>query len=140
MSLDPTAATNKWVQRMQASTQQITEGVNAVQQAPGVAAAKQVNTWLAKVTASAPKWAKNVAAVSLQDWQQAMIQRGIPNISAGVSAKQGKYAAFAASFYPYLATGVAQVKAMPNATLADGINRAVAMINYNAKYQRPAGA
>lgn len=119
---------------MQASSTQITEGVNAVTVAPGVTAARQVNTWVAKVTAAAPKWAKNVAAVSLGDWQQAMISRGIPNITAGVQAKSGNYAAFAAKFYPYLATGVQQVKAMPNASLQDGINRAVAMINYNAKY------
>jgi len=119
---------------MQAAGQQITEGVNAVTVAPGVQAAKQAQTWIAKLQASVPKWTKNVAAVSLSDWQQAMITRGIPNISAGVTAKQGNYAAFAAKFYPYLAQGQAQVRAMPNVTLQDGINRAVAMINYNAKY------
>ena len=102
--------------------------------APGVSAAKQSATWIAKLQASVPKWTKNVAAVSLSDWQNAMISRGIPNIASGVQAKQGNYQAFASKFYPYLATGVAQVKAMPKTSLQDGVNRAVAMINYNAKY------
>lgn len=134
MALDPTAATAKWAQRMQASGQQITEGVNAVTVAPGVQAAKQSATWIAKLQASVPKWTKNVAAVSLQSWQSSMIDKGIPAIAAGVQAKQGNYAAFAAKFYPYLAAGAATINNMPKMSLADGINKAVAQINYNAKY------
>lgn len=136
--LDPTAATAKWVSNLSNSTTSITAGVNGVTVAPGVQAAKQVQTWLAKIQASQQKWATNVAAVSLQEWQSAMTQYGIPRISQGAQAKQGKYLAFAQKFYPYLASGVAQVKAMPKVTLADGVNRAVAMINYNAKFSNKA--
>jgi hypothetical protein len=134
MALDPTAATAKWVSRMQAAGQQITEGVNAVTVAPGVSAAKQSAKWLARIQASQGKWAKNVAAVSLSDWQTAMTQRGIPNISTGVQAKQGNYAAFAAKFYPYLAAGQAKINAMDTSTLAAATQKAVAQIQYNAAY------
>lgn len=133
-NLDPNAATAKWVSGLGSASARITAGVNAVQVAPGVAAAKQVNTWLAKVQASANKWAKNVSAVSLTDWQNAMIKTGIPRIAQGAQDKQGKYLAFAQSFYPYLAQGQAKVKAMPKNNLSDGIARAVAMINHNANY------
>jgi hypothetical protein len=134
MALDPTSATAKWVARMQAAGPQITEGVNAVTTAPGLLAAKQAAKWLAKLQQSQAKWAKNVAAVSLSDWQTAMTSRGIPNISTGVTAKQGNYQAFAAKFYPYLAAGKAAIDAMPTDTLAASIAKAVAQINYNAKY------
>ncbi len=134
MALDPTSATNKWVSRMQAAGPQITEGVNAVTTAPGVAAAKQSAKWLAKLQASQAKWAKNVAAVSLSDWQTAMTSRGIPNISAGVTAKQGNYAAFAAKFFPYLQAGKATIDAMPTDSLSAGIAKAAAQITYNSKY------
>jgi hypothetical protein len=136
--LDPTAATAKWVNNLSNATTQITDGVNAVTQAPGQAAAAKVQTWLARIQASAQKWQTNVAAVSLGDWQQAMIKVGIPRVASGAQAKQGKYLAFAQKFYPYLASGVATVKAMPKVTLQDGINRAVAMINYNAKFSNKA--
>jgi len=136
--LDPTAATAKWVTNLSNSTQAITAGVDAVTQAPGQLAAAKVTTWLARVQASAQKWAANVSAVSLGDWQQAMKTVGIPRIATGAQAKQGKYAAFATKFYPYLASGVATVKAMPKVTLQDGINRAVAMINHNAKFSNKA--
>lgn len=134
MALDPTSATSKWVSRMQAAGPQITEGVNAVTTAPGVSAAKQSAKWLAKLQAAQGKWAKNVAAVSLSDWQTAMTSRGIPNISTGVTAKQGNYATFAAKFFPYLQAGKATIDAMPTDSLSASIAKAVAQINYNAKY------
>ena len=134
MSLDPTSATTKWQQRMQAAAQQITEGVNAVTTSPGVLAAAQANVWITKLQASVDKWKRNVGALTLQEWQTAMINRGIPNIATGVQAKSGNYQAFATKFYPYLQTGVNHVKTMPKGTLADGIARATYMITYNNKY------
>lgn len=132
--LDPNAATSKWVNNLSNATSSITAGVNAVTESPGVAAARQVQTWLARIQQSAQKWQKNVGAVTLQEWQQAMINIGIPRIAQGAQQKQEKYLAFAAKFFPYLAQGQAQVKAMPKVTLQDGINRAVAMIKHNAAY------
>lgn len=136
--MSATNATAKWVKGLQGATQQITDGVNAVTTAPGVSAARQVQTWLARIQASAAKWQANVSAVSLQEWQTAMINQGIPRIAQGAQAKQGKYQAFADKFFPYLAQGVAQVHNMPKTSLADGINRAVAMINWNAKFSNKA--
>lgn len=138
-NLDPTTATAKWVTNLSNATQHITDGVNAVTVAPGQAAARQQQTWLARIQASAQKWATNVSAVTLQEWQQSMINVGIPRIASGAQAKQGKYQAFAQKFFPYLQTGVNQVKAMPKVTLQDGVNRAVAMINYNAKFSNKSG-
>jgi hypothetical protein len=136
--LDPSAATAKWVANLSNSTQAITAGVQAVQTAPGQLAAAKVNTWLARIQASAPKWQQNVSAVSLGDWQNAMIKLGIPRIASGAQEKQGKYLVFAQKFYPYLQSGVATVRAMPKVTLQDGIARAVAMIQYNAKFSNKA--
>jgi hypothetical protein len=138
MALDPTAATAKWVANLSAAGPSITAGVNAVTVAPGASAAKAVTTWLARVQASAPKWQKNVGAVTLQEWQTAMLDKGVPRIASGAQAAQGKYAAFATSFFPYLAQGVAKVKAMPKTDLSSSIARAVAMIQHNAAYQKPA--
>jgi hypothetical protein len=132
--LDPTAATAKWVSRMSVAGPQITEGVNAVQTAPGVLAARQKAVWLAKIQAAADKWARNVSAVTLSAWQEAMNTRGVANIATGVQAKQGNYAAFAAKFFPYIAAGKAKIDAMPKDSLQAGINKAIAQITYNAAY------
>lgn len=132
-NLDPASATAKWVRNIGNATQSITEGVQAVTQAPGAKAAAQVNVWLQRIQQSANKWAKNVGAVSLSDWQAAMIA-GIPKIASGAQAKQGKYQAFATKFFPHLQQGVAQVKSMPKGTLADAKARASFMIDWNAQY------
>jgi len=74
----------KWARNMQGAGQSITDGVNAVTQAPGQAAAAQQAAWAAAVAASQQKWATNVAAVSVSDWKAAMINKGIPRIATGI--------------------------------------------------------
>lgn len=133
--LTPDQATAKWVRNTTAAVQSITDGVNGVTVAPGQKAAAQKNLWLSQLQASADKWAKNVAGVTLQEWQQAMITYGIPRVAQGVTAKQGKYQAFATKFFPFVAQGAAQVAAMPKGGVENGINRAVAMIRHNAGFQ-----
>lgn len=114
----------------------MTQGANAVQKAPGLAAAAAADKWLAKVTASKAKFAARVSSVSLQSWQQSYINVGIPRVAQGAQAKQSKVTAFMDQFLPYLSTGLQTIDAMPNTTLEDGIARATAMIRYNAKFQR----
>ena len=132
----PQQATTKWVQRLSASTDSITSGVQNVQQAPGAKAAAQKNKWLQNVQASANKWATRVNSVTLQDWQNAMLNVGVPRIAQGAQQKQGKMQAFMSDFLPYLQTGVSTVERMPSLTLEDGIQRAVAMIRHNANFKR----
>lgn len=133
--ITPDQAQAKWVRNTQAATQSVTDGVNAVSVAPGQKAAAQKQVWLAQLNASADKWARNVAAVSLGEWQQAMITDGIPRMQQGVQSKQAKYGQFAAKFFPYVAAGAAQIAAMPKGGTEAGINRAVAMIRYNAAFK-----
>lgn len=129
-------ATAKWVQNLSASTDRMTAGAQAVTKAPGLAAAAAADKWLARVTAAKQKFATNVAAVSLQSWQNSYINVGIPRVAQGAQAKQNKVTAFMDQFLPYLQRGVATIDAMPSNTLEDGIARASAMIRYNAKFTR----
>lgn len=129
----------KWQTRLSGSTTEITQGVQGVRQAPGQLAAAQRQAWLARVTASADKWQRNVAAVPLEQWREKMINVGIPRIAQGATANVDKVQRFAAEFLPYLDRGVSTVRAMPKVTLEDGINRATAMIRHNAQFRRGGG-
>lgn len=129
-------ATAKWLSGLQNATTRMTQGAQAVSVAPGQAAAAASAKWLARVTASQQKFATNVAKVSLQDWQNAYITTGIPRVSQGAQAKQGKVTAFMDQFLPYLNTGLQTIDKMPSTTLEDGIARATAMIRYNAKFKK----
>ena len=133
-------AATKWQQRLSSATQQITDGVNGVTVAPGAKAAAAKALWLQKVQASQNKWAANVAAVTLQSWQNSMITVGIPRVATGAAAKVGKVESFMSQFLPYLDAGVAKVNAMPKGDINASIARATAMIQYNANFKRNPGA
>lgn len=134
----PAQATAKWVQNLSAAADRMTAGAQAVQTAPGQAAAAAADKWLQRVTASKAKFAANVGAVTLQQWQQAYINIGVPRVAQGAQAKQSKVNSFMTQFLPYLQQGVATIDAMPSTTLEDGIARATAMIRYNSKFKRTA--
>lgn len=138
--LSATQISQKWLTNFNNGTQAMTDGVNNVQQAPGIAAAAAQALWLQRIQASAPKWAAKVSAVSLADWKSAMITLGIPRAQAGASAKQGKYTAFIQEYSTFLQGAVAQVKGMPKGTLQQSIARSSSMItaSYNWGQQRNA--
>ena len=134
--ITPDQATAKWLQRLSASTQQITDGVNAVTVAPGAKAAAAASLWAQRVAASQPKWATRVGAVSLQSWQQSMITVGIPRVATGAQAKQGKVLSFMQQWLPYEQAAQAKVQAMPKGDINASIARATSMIQANAAFKR----
>lgn len=131
-----TDAAAKWLANLSAASGRMQTGAMGVTKAPGLAAAAAADKWLAKVTAAKAKFAARVQSVSLQDWQNAYINVGIPRVAQGAQAKQGKVQAFFDEFLPYLQRGMATIDNMPSVTLEDGIARASAMIRYNAKFKR----
>lgn len=135
----PQEGTQKWVTRLSAATADVAAGIAKVQTAPGQKAAQSYQKYQNNVTQAFPKWRNNVAAVSLQSWQQAATQ-GVQRIAQGAQAKQDKYQSFAQSFYPFLDANVAKVNSMPNATFEDRVQRAVQMMRLNSGYKRPAGS
>lgn len=133
---NPQAATQKWVSNLSAAADRMTAGAQGVTKAPGQAAAAAADKWLQRVTQAKAKFAANVSAVSLQDWQNAYINIGVPRVAQGAQAKQGKMQDFMSQFLPYLQRGVSTIDAMPSTTLEDGIARATAMIRYNSKFKK----
>lgn len=133
--VDPTAGTAKWLQRLQAASADITAGIQRVQESPGTAAVRSKQKYQNNVVAAFPKWERRTGAVTLQGWQTATIA-AVGNVASGAQRKQGNYQNFAQAFYPFLDQGVAKVKAMPNATFEDRVQRSVAMMRHNASWQR----
>jgi hypothetical protein len=129
-------ATAKWLQNLSNAAPRMQAGAMRVTVAPGQAAAAAADKWLAKVTAAKAKFAQRVGSVSLQDWQNAYIQIGIPRVAQGAQAKQAKFTSFLDQFLPYLQAGLTTIDKMPSTTVEDGVARASAMIRYNAKFKR----
>jgi len=126
-----TQAADKLIKRLTQATADVTAGVNQVTVAPGLAAADAADLMLARLTESitSGRWAQAVGSVSLQEWRTAMLEKGVPRISAGIQASKGKLEKFYTQLLPAVDAAVAQIDAMPRTTLEDRINR-------SAQFQR----
>ena len=135
--LTPQQAREKHAARLKASTGEIQNQVNKVTVAPGVQAAKKADKMLTNITnaITSGRWGRRVSAVSLQDWQDAMIKKGIPRISQGIDAAAPKVEAFFAEFFPHLDKVQAEVNTMPDLTLEDNINRMVHVVRRNSEFK-----
>jgi hypothetical protein len=132
----PAEATEKWVSRLSAATADITRGIDRVTEAPGQKAAAKKAKWLAAVQQSQDKWARNVAAVSLEQWKALFKGVGVQRIAQGAQAKKGKMQGFLEQFMPHLEAGIAKVNAMPDTTFEDRIQKSVAMMRHNHDFKR----
>lgn len=106
VNTDPTQAAADWAAGLANKTSKIQRGIQAVQQAPGAAAARQQSLYTSQVAANAGKWARNVSKVSLSEWQQAAIEKGLPRIATGAAAAQSKMAGFYQRFLPAVSSAV----------------------------------
>lgn len=130
----PQQATAKWLTGISGANERMKQGALNVQTAPGQLAAAAADKWLAKVTAAKPKFIANSKAISLQDWQNAYINTGLPRVTQGAQDKQAKYTNAMGPFFNYMNQGLQAIDKMPNNTIEDAVQRAGAMIRWNAKY------
>jgi len=116
---------DKWGRRLNAAGADIQSGVKGVSTAPGVKAAAQSQLWVQRLQESVDVWAKNVSAVSLSDWQDAMLNKGVGRIAAGVTQAQASKSAQITALLNAVDNAVASTNAMPRGSLEQNIQRAV---------------
>jgi hypothetical protein len=118
----------KWSTNLNGAGTYIKNGVQRVQTAPGQSAAAASDRMLAGVTnaVSSGRWAKAVSGVSLAQWQDAMVNKGIPRLQQGtaqaVKTKGDKIAALLSN----VDAATASIQSLPKGGLQQGIQRATA--------------
>lgn len=131
-ALTPDQIATNWANNLAAASSKITAGINAVQVAPGQAAARQKAVYQANVVANTDKWAANTAAVTLQSWQQDTINKGVPRIATGAQAATTKFSAFMTKLLPYIASQKAQLP--PRGNLQQNISRMTQFVQGMANF------
>lgn len=120
----------KWSTNLNAAGTYIKNGVNGVTTAPGQSAAAAQDRMLAGITQAVQsgKWARNVSAVSLQAWQNAMINKGIPRIAQGTAQAVATKGPAIDVLLANVATATAAAHALPKGGIEQGIARATAFM------------
>ncbi len=133
--VDASQFADKWSRRLKAATPDIQAGIKRVSQAPGQKAAAQAQTMLNNLAARVNdgSWAKAVGNVSLTDWQNAALNKGVQRISAGVDNAQAKVQTMAGKLLAAVDQAVAQTNQTPRGDLQANINRAVTFMNAMSK-------
>ena len=134
MAQDPATVAAAWVAGLSSKTDKIKAGIDAVTVAPGQLAARQADTWANNTVAAKSKFARNVGAVSLQDWKTAAETKGIPRIATGAQAAQGKMAIFFGKLLPYIASAKSSLP--PRGTYEQNKARASAMMDKMHQFQK----
>jgi hypothetical protein len=132
----PGEIAQKWRDRTSGASADYVAGIRRVNQAPGVAAAKQGQKWLDKTRESVQKFQRNVAAVSREDWQDAAENKGGPRLATGAQAAVGKVEQFHSEVGPHIDRGLQHLASMPSTTVQDGIARATWWIQHMASFRK----
>ena len=130
--LNATEFQEKWSKNLKASTQEIIKGVDRVTEAPSQLAIAQQEKMLAKLVEAIQdgRWAAGLEKVSLQDWKDAMKNKGVQRVSAGVDGASQKMRDFGAWLIPRVEEGQAKLSNMPSITLEDNIQRMVTFVRH----------
>ena len=125
-------AAAKWATALPAAQQRYVDGVNSVTVAPGALAARAAPLWAANTAAAQSKFAKNSAAVSLQEWQQQTAVKGAQRLSSGAQAAQSKVEQAFSKLFPAIQNAV---NSLPQrGDLEANINRSAAFARAMHKY------
>jgi len=134
----PEEGARKLIDRARAAAPHIADQVRKVTVAPTEAAAQKIDKMRTNFIRAVDdgKVERGLRRVTLTDWQQAMINKGVPRITQGLEQAENKIVEFNREFYPHLDRVQAEVEAMPDTTLEDNIARAVHNIRRNAEFKR----
>jgi len=109
VNISPAVFADRWSNGMSNASQKIQSGIEAVTEAPGQKAAAAVELWFKRIQQSKDKFARNVAAVSLNDWKQAAIKKGIPAIQNSVSLAKPKVQKAAEKLIPAINNALSDI-------------------------------
>jgi hypothetical protein len=128
----------RWASRLGGSMESIRSGVQAVTVAPTERAARQQDAYLAGIQRAVTdgKYAAGLRRVTLADWQNAMLNKGLSRIGSGATAAIPKVESFMQEFLPHVAAGQAKLESMPRGDINQNVQRAIAMIMHNASFRR----
>jgi hypothetical protein len=128
---------DKLTKRLKAASSEIEAGVRAVDVAPTKLAAEKADKWLNELLEAKERWKSALNKVTLEQWKDKMLTKGVPRIPQGIDAARSKLVEFAKVLLPYEDGVLAEIERMPDTTLEDSISRMTHWVRRMADFERP---
>jgi len=137
-NLTPEEFQEKHARRLKASIPDIEKGVGRVNVAPTAKAAAKVDKMRKRMLEAidSGKWERGLKKVSLEEWKDKTLTKGIPRIAAGIDGAAKKVQDFASQLLPHIDKSKAIIDKMPDLTIEDSINRMATFVREMAKFKK----
>jgi len=128
----------KHARRLKASVEDMRKGVERVTDSPTAAAAKKQDKMRSRILESidSGKWAAGLNRVSLDEWKDKMITKGVTRVASGIDGAAAKVESFASELLPHIDAGQNKIKSMSDVTLEDNITRMTTFIRHMSEFKR----
>jgi len=137
VKLTPEEFAEKHARRLKASTTDIRRGIENVTEAPTAKAAAKASKMHANLTeaVNSGKWARRLTAVTLEEWKEKALTKGLPRIAAGIDAAHDKQVRFATQLFAHENRVMSKIDGMPDLTLEDSISRVTTWMRDMATFE-----
>jgi len=128
----------KHARRLKESIPDITRGIERTTVSPTALAAAKEDKMKNNImeALNSGKWKRGLLRVTLQDWQKAAIEKGVPRISIGIDAAKDKTTKFAGQLLSFEDSLLGELKKKPDVSFEDSVNRMVFWVRGMKKFKR----
>jgi hypothetical protein len=127
----------KQARNLKNSLPDIRMGIERVSSAPGQAAAAAQQRMKDNLNRSIDdgRWAAKVSGVSLEQWKQAALTKGVDRIAQGIDQAHDKQVQMAGRLLAAVDSSASKVKNMPKGTIQDSIARMTTFVEDMHKFK-----
>jgi len=138
IKITPDEFADKHARRLKGAIEDIRTGVMKVTESPTAKAAAKEQKMLQNLQSAVQsgKWSNRLKAVTLDQWQSQVINKGLGRVASGVDEARDKVTKFASQLLPYESDLKAKIDKMPDLTIEDSVSRATAWIRGMSKFER----
>ena len=135
--LTPEQYAEKQARNLKNSLPDIRSGIERVSTAPGVAAAAAQTRMKDNLNRSIDdgRWAAKVRGVTLEEWKNAALNKGVDRIAAGIDQAHDKQVQMAGRLLAAVDSSAAKSNAMPKGTIQDSIARMTTFVEDMHKFK-----
>jgi len=135
--LTPEQYAEKQARNLKNSLPDIRAGIERVSVAPGQAAAAAQGRMKDNLNKAIDdgRWAAKVRGVTLEEWKNAALTKGVDRIAQGIDQARDKQIQMAGRLLAAVDASAAQVRSMPRGTISDSIARMTRFVEDMHKFK-----